>query len=86
LRAFAISEAPFTLRLHRAHQDGVYRSDAGGALMNTTADSPDAQAEIRAFTQGLQELGWTIGRDVLIDYRWGAAGLLNRDRKRERNG
>ncbi len=46
-----------------------------GALMNTTADSPGAQAEIPAFTRGLQELGWTIGRNVRIDYRWSAADL-----------
>jgi putative tryptophan/tyrosine transport system substrate-binding protein len=44
-----------------------------GALMNTTADSPSAQADITAFTRGLQELGWTIGRNVRIDYRWSAA-------------
>jgi putative tryptophan/tyrosine transport system substrate-binding protein len=45
----------------------------GSALMNTTAENPSSQAQITAFTQGLQELGWTIGRNLRIDYRWGAA-------------
>jgi ABC-type uncharacterized transport system substrate-binding protein len=29
-------------------------------------------ARIAAFLQGLQRLGWTDGRNVAIDYRWGA--------------
>jgi hypothetical protein len=27
---------------------------------------------VTAFVQGLQELGWTDGRNVRIDFRWGA--------------
>ncbi len=26
-----------------------------------------------AFLQGLQQLGWTVGRNLQIDYRWGAS-------------
>ena len=36
------------------------------------ADDPDGQARIAAFLQGLQQLGWTDGRNVRIDTRWGA--------------
>ena len=42
-----------------------------GVLMPGTADDPECQARIAAFLQGLQQLGWTIGRNVRIDYRWG---------------
>jgi putative ABC transport system substrate-binding protein len=34
--------------------------------------SPEGQARLTAFVQGLQQLGWTGGRNVRIDYRWGA--------------
>jgi putative ABC transport system substrate-binding protein len=43
-----------------------------GVLMNLAADDSEAPARVAAFAQGLQELGWTVGRNVRIDYRWGA--------------
>ncbi len=42
-----------------------------GVLLNITADDPQSQARLAAFAQGLQQLGWTIGQNVLVDYRWG---------------
>jgi len=41
-----------------------------GVLMNTAADEPEAQARLTAFMQGLQELGWSVGRNLRVDYRW----------------
>ena len=43
-----------------------------GVLMNLTADDPESSARVTAFAQGLQQLGWTVGRNLQIDYRWGA--------------
>jgi putative ABC transport system substrate-binding protein len=43
-----------------------------GALMPYAANDPQAQARNAAFLQGLQQLGWTVGTNVQIDYRWSA--------------
>ena len=43
-----------------------------GVLIGAAADDPEVQARLAAFLQGLQQLGWTDGRNVRIDYRWGA--------------
>jgi putative ABC transport system substrate-binding protein len=41
-----------------------------GVLMNRAADNPEGQDRLAAFHQGLQELGWNVGRNVRIDTRW----------------
>jgi putative tryptophan/tyrosine transport system substrate-binding protein len=52
-----------------------------GVLMHSRADEPEAQARLLAFLQGLQEVGWAVGRNLRIDYRWsvGDAARLLRD-------
>jgi putative ABC transport system substrate-binding protein len=40
-----------------------------GVLMAINADDAEAQARIAAFVRGLQQLGWTVGKNVRIDYR-----------------
>ena len=44
-----------------------------GVLMNLTADDPESTIRLTTFVQGLQEFGWTQGRNIRIDTRWGAA-------------
>ena len=46
-----------------------------GVLMHLPENDPEAQARMRAFLQGLQQLGWTEGRKLRIDYRFGAADV-----------
>ena len=48
-----------------------------GVLMSLAADDPQAQARLAAFVQGLQELGWTDGRNVSIDTRWSAGNAAD---------
>jgi len=52
----------------------------GLMLSGLPADDREAQARITAFVQGLQERGWTDGRNVRIDYRF---GLCDPDRQRK---
>src|SRR5262245_26289846 len=51
-----------------------------GVLMNLAADDPEVPARVAALAQGLGERGWTVGRNVMIDYRWGG-GDTERIRK-----
>jgi putative tryptophan/tyrosine transport system substrate-binding protein len=44
-----------------------------GVVTNLATGDPEDQARDAAFLQALQQLGWTVGRNVRIDYRWGAA-------------
>src|SRR5262245_62713334 len=53
----------------RARQERIRRI---GVLAALSADDPQGQARLVAFVQGLQQLGWTDGRNVRIDFRWGA--------------
>src|SRR5262249_24450804 len=46
-----------------------------GVLMASTTDDPEYQARIAAFQQGLQQLGWSDGRNVRIDTRWATTKL-----------
>jgi putative tryptophan/tyrosine transport system substrate-binding protein len=51
-----------------------------GVLMNLAAEDPEDQARLTAFLQGLQEWGWSDGRNVRIDIRW-SAGDADRRRR-----
>ena len=49
-----------------------------GVLVALAQDDPQGQARLAAFVQGLQELGWTNGRNVRIDTRWAAGDAGDR--------
>jgi putative ABC transport system substrate-binding protein len=55
----------------RAQQDGRVRRI--GVLTTAAESDPDAQANVAEFRRGLTELGWSDGRNVRIEVRWGAA-------------
>jgi putative ABC transport system substrate-binding protein len=54
----------------RAQQAGRMRRI--GVLLPNAASDPESMSRITAFLQGLQALGWTDGRNVRIEFRWGA--------------
>jgi putative tryptophan/tyrosine transport system substrate-binding protein len=47
-----------------------------GVFMNFAPDDPAAQTRLTRFLQRLQELGWTDGRNLHVDVRWGAGDPL----------
>jgi putative tryptophan/tyrosine transport system substrate-binding protein len=72
----AVAAWPLMARAQQAEQ--VRRI---GVLMPFVADDPQSMTRIAMFLQGLQELGWSVGRNVRLDYRWDA-----RDVERIRKG
>jgi len=69
--------AAWPLAARAQHPDRMGRI---GVLMNLAADDAEAPARSAAFLQALQQLGWSDGRNVRIDYRWAAgdAGRFHR--------
>ena len=43
-----------------------------GVLMPQPSDDSEAQSRVGAFLQALQQLGWSIGENLRMEYRWGA--------------
>jgi putative ABC transport system substrate-binding protein len=58
-------------------QQGERIRRVGMLTGGVAADDPDAQTNVAAFLQVLQQLGWTDGRNLRIDYRWGAGNADN---------
>jgi putative tryptophan/tyrosine transport system substrate-binding protein len=42
-----------------------------GVLTPFAANDTEGHGRLTAFAQGLQQLGWTVGQNIRIDYRWG---------------
>jgi putative tryptophan/tyrosine transport system substrate-binding protein len=61
----AVAIAPFAARAQQRERMRLI-----GVLLPANADDPEFQVRIAAFHQGLQQSGWTIGRNVRIDTRW----------------
>jgi ABC-type uncharacterized transport system substrate-binding protein len=61
----AAAALPITVRAQQAE-----RMRRIGVLMSTAADDPEGRARIAAFLGGLQQLGWTHGRNAQIEVRW----------------
>jgi putative ABC transport system substrate-binding protein len=59
--------AAWPITVYAQQRDGQPRI---GILMTSVADSPDGQVRIAAFLQGMQQLGWTDGRNIRMDVRW----------------
>jgi putative ABC transport system substrate-binding protein len=70
---------PLAARAQQVRRIGALMGIANDALGKTYAD---------AFQQGLQELGWTAGRNIRIDYVWasGAADMRQYARELMRSG
>jgi putative ABC transport system substrate-binding protein len=60
---------PFTARAQQSE-----RMRRIGVPMSTSADDPEGQARIAAFSSALHQLGWTEGRNAEIHRRWPKAG------------
>jgi putative tryptophan/tyrosine transport system substrate-binding protein len=68
IQGIAVSAA--WLPVARAQQPETMRRI--GVLMAYAESEAEGQADVEAFRQELQKLGWTDGRDLRIDYRWAA--------------
>ena len=54
-----------------AHAQQAERTRRIAVFSNRSADDPEWQTRMAAFYQGLQELGWIVGRNIRIEHRVG---------------
>jgi putative tryptophan/tyrosine transport system substrate-binding protein len=66
--------ATLGLRL-AAHAQQVGQFRRIGILLGSSEGDPQAQAGLAKLTKALQELGWTDGSNIRIDYRWANADV-----------
>ena len=77
VKAIASSSVAWPLAARAQQTDQVRRV---GVLMNVAPEHPEGQPFVAAFRQALQRLGWTEGRNIHIDIRWGENDV-ERDRR-----
>jgi putative ABC transport system substrate-binding protein len=59
-----------------AHAQQPERTRRIGVLMFLAEDDPESKPRIAAFTEGLQQLGWIVGRNIQLEIRWGGADAV----------
>ena len=69
IRLFGSAAAAWPLAARAQQGERVRR--IGVLVGSLPAGDPEWQARSNAFVQGLQERGWSDGRNLRIDYRWG---------------
>jgi putative ABC transport system substrate-binding protein len=67
----AVNGALFALSFQARAQD-ANRTRRIAMMIAPAADDPEGQARVAAFRNALQSFGWIEGRNLEIDYRWGA--------------
>src|ERR1700740_1172482 len=65
----AVSTAGWPLAVRAQQPERTRRI---GVLMNYSESDPESRARIAALRDGLRRLGWIEGRNIQIEYRWGA--------------
>jgi putative ABC transport system substrate-binding protein len=73
IKAITALSAGWPLTARAQQVDRVRRV---GFLRPTAENDPETQTSVGEFTQRLQELGWTDGRNVRIDFRFGGADAM----------
>jgi putative ABC transport system substrate-binding protein len=68
IKVIAGSAASWPLAVHAQQPERMRRT---GVLMLYPEDDAEGQLRATAFQQGLQKLGWIVGRNVQIDFQWG---------------
>lgn len=43
---------------------------SSGVLLQATENDLESEARVKAFLHGLEQLGWTEGRNLKLEYRW----------------
>jgi putative ABC transport system substrate-binding protein len=69
VKSLATSAAVWPLAVHAQQRERVRRI---GILSNKRSDDAEGSNEVAAFVAALEARGWILGRNLQIDYRWGA--------------
>jgi putative ABC transport system substrate-binding protein len=77
IKLVAIIVLTWPIRVHAQPAAGTRRI---GVLTYLEENDPQSKIYLDAFVQTLQKLGWTVGRNLRIDYRW-SGGDAERARK-----